>query len=625
MEENFNFQMSTKYDPSFKSKLTYERLYQTINKEREKEEPGFDAKEVITRRDQSSILNKLKNQLYFDIKAYAKKSDEEKFNVLKLLYFIVNTNKYDGANTLKTVSIIDLMAKSSLEHTDFKNSIYEEHFKNCLSTLQQGVDKPDEREREIEKIHSLWKKYYSNIYNTIVWEVIFKNNNLESDNLEIIHQRLKQLIASLNRNQILKLHRPNEGVIDTFYNMMLSSRILAEIEEHLKAVYDYSNEANTSKELIDLSLNELFYNTMIWEEFKNTIDIKNINFNDKKIKMIWSLLLRDVAITFDDIQKIDMKAYNFAKQYTREICEYWIFEIKKQKRILIFEWIVVFQELMCIYIENIKYDNRYIRYKNPKRKLSAAIKNFKSESKFSRDIILNRLSNRELLIFQAPELFEDKIQIDKCILELEKIIFSYKNLDDIKAAHSYLYFHVTSILATGDEYNMKTTIEEKINEKLAFYRIPKIMILPDSYNYILFLLQVLSQDQTYCYLRNKSNNKILEVIKNIAKFIQKPENWKKAFKIHQSFFQGRTASDILIEEFSEWIQNLYSITQNYKRDYIPSRVFTIPIYFGDKNEYYCLIRFLFRKEYHTLTVYHFSFIRKDEKEFNIYRQLLIQQ
>ena len=62
--------------------------------------------------------------------------------------------------------------------------------------------------------------------------------------------------------------------------------------------------------------------------------------------MIWSLLLRDVAITFDDIQKIDMKAYNFAKQYTREICEYWIFEIKKQKRILIFEWIVVFQELM---------------------------------------------------------------------------------------------------------------------------------------------------------------------------------------------------------------------------------------------------------------------------------------
>ena len=32
-------------------------------------------------------------------------------------------------------------------------------------------------------------------------------------------------------------------------------------------------------------------------------------------------------------------------------------------------------------VENIKYDNRYIRYKNPKRKLSAAIKNFKSESK----------------------------------------------------------------------------------------------------------------------------------------------------------------------------------------------------------------------------------------------------
>ena len=92
------------------------------------------------------------------------------------------------------------MAKSSLEHTDFKNSIYEEHFKNCLSTLQQGVDKPDEREREIEKIHSLWKKYYNNIYNTIVWEVIFKNNNLESDNLEIIHQHFQCHIFLRNLN-----------------------------------------------------------------------------------------------------------------------------------------------------------------------------------------------------------------------------------------------------------------------------------------------------------------------------------------------------------------------------------------------------------------------------------------
>lgn len=82
----------------------------------------------------------------------------------------------------------------------------------------------------------------------------------------------------------MKLHRPNEGVIDTFYNMMLSSRILAEIEEHLKTVYDYSNEASISKELIDFSLNELFYNDMTWEEFQNIIDIKNINFNDKKQK-----------------------------------------------------------------------------------------------------------------------------------------------------------------------------------------------------------------------------------------------------------------------------------------------------------------------------------------------------
>lgn len=88
MSDEFNYKMSTRYKPEFKSKLKYELLYETVNNERNGiEKDSFNAKEIFTRRDSSSIINKLKKQLHLDVKAYASKSDEEKFNVLKLLYY----------------------------------------------------------------------------------------------------------------------------------------------------------------------------------------------------------------------------------------------------------------------------------------------------------------------------------------------------------------------------------------------------------------------------------------------------------------------------------------------------------------------------------------------------------
>ena len=146
MSDDFNYRMSTQYNPEFKSKLTYEMLYETINKERNND---FDAKDVFTRRDSSGIINKLKEQLHFDIKNYASKSDEEKFNVLKLLYFIINTNKYNEYNNLKSVSVINPIAKPSLEHTDLTNSKYEEHFKNIINEIKlREFDEKNRKNRQ---------------------------------------------------------------------------------------------------------------------------------------------------------------------------------------------------------------------------------------------------------------------------------------------------------------------------------------------------------------------------------------------------------------------------------------------------------------------------------------------
>lgn len=51
------------------------------------------------------------------------------------MYFLINTNKRYDINTLKSVSVIDLIATPTLEHTDSDNSVYEEHFRNCIIAI----------------------------------------------------------------------------------------------------------------------------------------------------------------------------------------------------------------------------------------------------------------------------------------------------------------------------------------------------------------------------------------------------------------------------------------------------------------------------------------------------------
>lgn len=52
-------------------------------------------------------------------------------------------------------------------------------------------------------------------------------------------------------------------------------------------------------------------------------------------------------------------------------------------------------------------------------------------------------------------------------MEIEKIIFSYKNIEDIKTAYNFLYFKTATALTTDFEcFNIAQTITEKINKKL---------------------------------------------------------------------------------------------------------------------------------------------------------------
>ena len=245
--------------------------------------------------------------------------------------------------------------------------------------------------------------------------------------------------------------------------MLISSRKIAEIEDMKKVVYDYHAEKEVPQEITDLFMEGLFDSVVTYEEFKVMINRKKANLEDEKTRKIWSLILCKTKIQENDLSRIDNSDYNFAVKYVEVIADYWLKDIHHRDSITLGEWIVILQELMCINRDKITYKNTGVRHNNTNLKLTAAIKDFDNVSNLPHNIVQKRLSNRLLLFYGTRDLFVKKSRIDNYIAEIEKVIFSYKNIEDIRIAHDYLYFMVMSAVQTDA---LNTLVLDKINHRL---------------------------------------------------------------------------------------------------------------------------------------------------------------
>ena len=278
----------------------------------------------------------------------------------------------------------------------------------------------------------------ANITNLLIVETAMQQGDYNS-----IEARIKGIYLNINKDYINSLQRTDDGIIDTFYNMLLSSHVIAEIEDMKKCVYDYSNEETVPQEITDLFMDELFNLVISYEEFKKLVTRKKADLEDDKTRKIWSLILGKNNVTVKDLENIKNADYNFALKYAETIAEYIFKDTHKKKSIALGEWIIVFQELMRINQDKITYKNTGVGHTNTNLKLTAAIKDFENASKLPYNIVHKRIANRLILLYSGTrDLFEIKSRIDNYIYYIEKVVFSYKNIEDIKTAHNYLYFWV---------------------------------------------------------------------------------------------------------------------------------------------------------------------------------------
>ena len=292
--------------------------------------------------------------------------------------------------------------------------------------------------------------------------------------------------------------------------------------------------------------------------------------------------------------------------------------ILKHDAVTLGEWVIVMQELMCIHHNKIKYQNCFIRHTNTNIKLTASIKSFEEASQLPHMILLNRLTNRLLLTYGAKEVLEQKLQVDEYVMEIEKIIFSYKNIEDIRTAHNFLYFQAISVLATDFSCSdIQGSINQIMQNKLMKKGLSLITLIsePNTYAQFDFLMHILAQDK---YFRLIQDDEFMNLRKDAEQALAGGINeFLKFTANHMDFTYPECAYEITAKLFAEELEYMLKNSTPY------SRPITIPIYFGEGNEYNLQVGFALLQQY--IIISQINFIGKEIDSCQRYQDLLLIQ
>ena len=620
-----SFEMNSQYDPEWKKDLKLDALYDYIAKykkevENEKDSEKYplhdQAKERVNSSDDSSIRSKLKNKLHLDIsesinlrgKERCEEQYKEKYDALKLLYFLATFAKIEEGSITKGIDPLDLLIYSSLQHTDAANAVYAKDFKRMIDTIRPEVNDPDNREETINWIHGLWEQMHVNISCAAIIQTVFTQGQVENDDLEKMVSQLQMIKDSIDMESIYSTSYLSDGILNAFYNKMLCSRILAELADMQKVIYDYQDETAVPKDVADLFKSYEFSKQMSWEEFNRIIDFKTVDYKSPIDMAVWAILLGKSEFSRQEIKKIDHSGYNFALKYTKEIAEYWVLEVLQRDSIQLAEWVLVFQELMFIRSRNIVLDNRYLRFTNTNQKLTAAIKKFEEASQLPRLVIIERLNNRLLLSNGALDLLASKQRAIQLLNEIEQAIFSYKTVTNILDAHYRYYFQVTAALSTDMECSsVYESFERILASQLESHGMPPMSLSVENIYDVQFL-QILSQDKYYAMIQN-------------------PEIMKRLNEYKEALLQGPKALTAEVTRISEHKEDkkpeyMYEKAARMLADFIsmnpqsdtPADTFRmpLPITFGEKHNYVVYVSFAIDASTNTIHIagWQYRFIRQ---------------
>lgn len=449
------------------------------------------------------IYKDLENKLGLDLHLKETDSSKEKFDKLKLLKQICIAEKIgvyragelneEYPEIMGTIPIISIIENPKLKNVcnDYEeDSLYANEFEIIYDNVKSQVPNAEEIEKILYDIHDQWKKVLNLSYNDIISSSFTpdksKSTKAQRDLIKKIPVKFDEFLT------VEESGKSDIGVMERFFTMMVTAKIRAEISDYCKIVFSYSKEQNSENGLLSLFdnntvLDNEFLMNYVNNEFYN-IELTAYAFvekmehgsDDERID-IWKLILMKNISEIPDIKKLDINAYNYASDVERieYIAKFWMNEENERNfKMPVYKWCILFRELIYIYLkdEGISTYNQkgeavprtlsaIIKSLNPNRNVKCSnsepsdlnnkkrkprTERFDRQEALSNMALRNRLKNRLILLYGSPEIVDCRNEIERHILSIEKNVFSYQTIDEIKRA-SRIMLYVTALYYPSNE------------------------------------------------------------------------------------------------------------------------------------------------------------------------------
>lgn len=444
-----------KYDMNAKysgGRLTYVSLCKELMDEFErktgKAAPGEEYfRDKIKNTKHSGVINKLTDLLGTDIEDLVEKSidpEKERFNLLKLIKLIYYVEKdgsakgsySDDANV--RILITDILRKPRLENIKTAlsdKSVYGDCFEELFSQVKEQVPDAEKRIEQIEEMNAYWEYITNIVFDYVITDKALHSPEDAIRELERIHSFLK--VRILGRIDVDKPPVTYEnGVLENFLNLLISHRVMCNDTDRLNINYRICASKEPEKKYVDL----------FRRVEKTGISRENIKYMEKCI--CHEILNEDVMNTLYlilgglDEKYFDLDACKFAIKNYEVVLDWWIAgkDVDVSEDIATDTFIVIMQELIITYMDKEGLKNDYIGYNNPKRSLTASIRNPSMADAVAVQAWIKKLENRTAANLGAIELIKKKREIENVIYNIKKYIFSFLNLDDMKFINDELYY-----------------------------------------------------------------------------------------------------------------------------------------------------------------------------------------
>lgn len=525
-------------------KLTVYDLAKEIDTELELDDTK--AIEMKLGNGKSGLLKKLKDILKFDVEEIAKDSEEEQFQMYKLLkelYLIekYGRKKYVGRfypNINLKIKIIDILAKPRLSNIKTYYSEYSEFgtvFDKLFSDICSIVEDSNERIRLFESIESYWQNLSQYQYNYVAYDSAMGHKKETLTELNKINEGLNRILTLIdNSNSSLTL--PTEGVMGTFLNILLTYKRLCYEEDRIR-LFNYINY-------------DFHFNTEYTELFKKyeemAIDISSISTLEELLSWAAEHECQEDLIFLlsygEGIVKSDYRHYDYAIKHSKTVFKWLqkekVFWVQSDQVYLALFLSIILEVVYTRKFSNVSIRSDFYGYKNVKETLTSPFAHPEKEPVPAIiDVWIRRIETRYWANYGLSELITEKNKAEVALFRIKKYILSFRNIQYLKVAQDFL-FHKAAVCHIN--CNMVNVARRFFEEKLAIILKEKYVLANSKRSEERFreLLSVLIFESYYKLIIIQS--RVEELVSQIAQCVYKADKkdassrqQKRVFVLHE--------------------------------------------------------------------------------------------